>query len=94
MRSFDGDLIDCSILAARLMENMDESIDPCENFYEFACGSWMKNTRIASNSNALISNSKSILFLLNTGEVESSTHTLHAKMYDAIIGKIDSIAEK
>lgn len=25
------------------MRGVNESVDPCENFYEFACGSWKKN---------------------------------------------------
>jgi len=29
-------------LAARLLESMDASVDPCEDFFEYACGSWNK----------------------------------------------------
>ena len=28
------------LLAARLMESMDPDIDPCEDFFEYSCGSW------------------------------------------------------
>lgn len=37
---------DCTQSAARLIENMDPSIDPCENFYKYACGGWLKKNII------------------------------------------------
>ncbi|GFT19843.1 endothelin-converting enzyme 1 [Nephila pilipes] len=33
---------ECVIAANFILENMDEGIDPCEDFYSFSCGSWMK----------------------------------------------------
>jgi len=33
-------------LANYLLESIDESIEPCENFFKFACGTWLKNNRI------------------------------------------------
>lgn len=32
--------------AAKVAERMDESVDPCHNFYDFACGNFLKNTAI------------------------------------------------
>lgn len=37
-------------LAHYLLESIDESIEPCENFFRFACGTWLKNNRIPDDS--------------------------------------------
>jgi membrane metallo-endopeptidase-like protein 1 len=36
----------CVKAAADLIESMDETIDPCSDFYEFACGNFLKTTVI------------------------------------------------
>lgn len=35
-----------NILAAFIINNMDISVDPCDDFYQFACGSFIKNTNL------------------------------------------------
>lgn len=36
----------CVKAANKVMDRLDEAIDPCENFYEFACGKFLKETEI------------------------------------------------
>ena len=35
-----------NLLANMILENMDDTFDPCENFYQFTCGSFDKNKRM------------------------------------------------
>uniref|UniRef100_A0AAY4CN96 Neprilysin n=1 Tax=Denticeps clupeoides TaxID=299321 RepID=A0AAY4CN96_9TELE len=39
-----------SVGSARLLENMDSKVDPCNNFYEYACGGWLKKNIIPETS--------------------------------------------
>uniref|UniRef100_A0AAR2IMW7 Membrane metallo-endopeptidase-like 1 n=1 Tax=Pygocentrus nattereri TaxID=42514 RepID=A0AAR2IMW7_PYGNA len=36
--------------AARLLQNMDPSVDPCQNFYQYACGGWLERHVIPETS--------------------------------------------
>ena len=33
-------------LAARIIEAIDLTADPCQDFYQFACGQWIENNPI------------------------------------------------
>ncbi|NXU11021.1 NEP protein, partial [Pardalotus punctatus] len=41
---------DCIKSAARILENMDPSARPCEDFYQYACGGWLKRNVIPETS--------------------------------------------
>lgn len=30
-------------IASRISDFIDRTVDPCDNFYQFACGGWIKN---------------------------------------------------
>uniref|UniRef100_A0ABD2WUX6 Peptidase M13 N-terminal domain-containing protein n=1 Tax=Trichogramma kaykai TaxID=54128 RepID=A0ABD2WUX6_9HYME len=37
---------ECIKTAARMIENLNKSVDPCEDFYDFACGGWIARNPI------------------------------------------------
>jgi len=38
------------ITAARILENMDTTAEPCNDFYQYACGGWLKRNVIPETS--------------------------------------------
>lgn len=40
----------CPRIAAVLMEAMDPTVDPCHDFYQFACGGWLRKNSVPDAS--------------------------------------------
>ena len=38
----------CVTAASSILNSLDESIDPCEDFYQYACGGWIRSHPIPS----------------------------------------------
>ncbi|XP_013771859.1 membrane metallo-endopeptidase-like 1 [Limulus polyphemus] len=43
----------CVITAATVLRNIDDSVNPCEDFYHFACGGWIKEQVIPEDKSDL-----------------------------------------
>ncbi|KAG7158196.1 neprilysin-1-like isoform X2 [Homarus americanus] len=41
---------ECILAAAAIIEAMDKTIDPCQDFYQFACGAWMEKHPVPEES--------------------------------------------
>uniref|UniRef100_A0A674EI62 Membrane metallo-endopeptidase-like 1 n=1 Tax=Salmo trutta TaxID=8032 RepID=A0A674EI62_SALTR len=41
---------DCGPTAARLLQNMDATVEACQNFYQYACGGWLERHVIPETS--------------------------------------------
>eukprot|EP00833_Pecoramyces_ruminatium_P017580 jgi/Orpsp1_1/1191612/evm.model.d7180000087317.1 len=41
---------ECIEYSKKLLSNMDLTVDPCDDFYQYACGGWMEQNEIPSNS--------------------------------------------
>lgn len=55
-KGYDGDLCltpECIHAASQVLANMDSKVEPCDDFYEFACGNFEKNTNIPDDKSSV-----------------------------------------
>ncbi|XP_060055892.1 membrane metallo-endopeptidase-like 1 isoform X2 [Erinaceus europaeus] len=67
----------CVLAAARMLQNMDPSKEPCEDFYQYACGGWLRRHIIPeSNSRySVFDILRDELEVVLKGVLENSTST-------------------
>lgn len=64
-------LSSCLEVAGAIKQNLNETVDPCKDFFQYSCGSWIKRNPIPSSENRfstfsqlLDKNNKKLLLLL------------------------------
>lgn len=68
-----------------MLESIDETIDPCEDFYQFACGKWIKKTRIPDDGkSSFICICLNYIFLAN---VVSTAGLLRDQLTNTVSGR-------
>lgn len=43
----------CIHTASQFLQNMNPKVEPCDDFYEFACGNFLKNTNIPDDKTSV-----------------------------------------
>lgn len=61
---------ECVTVAKKIRDALNASADPCEDFYNFACGGWQKSHNIPSSENEITS------FTVLSKEIEYAIHDL------------------
>ncbi|KAL3280926.1 hypothetical protein HHI36_004152 [Cryptolaemus montrouzieri] len=61
---------ECIAASSQILSNMDSKIDPCDDFYQFACGEFIKKTVIPTSKGLVDS------FSVQTNIIDQQIHTI------------------
>ncbi|CAF4895993.1 unnamed protein product [Pieris macdunnoughi] len=89
----------CIYTASEVIKGLDETINPCEDFYEFACGGWIKNNPIPEGKSnwgifSQIELQNQLIIKTAMGKVDTSDGGAEAKArvyYDACVDTNETI---
>lgn len=45
----------CKMESKKMLKNMDPTVNPCDDFYEFSCGNYLRNTKLPDDRDLEIS---------------------------------------
>jgi len=90
---------ECVEASKRILTRMDLTADPCEDFYQFTCGTWMNENEIPKNefrigsSNEAYDNSQEILHQILEGDypVDTNLSEEDQKLDKEIFNKVKTI---
>lgn len=79
----------CLEVAGAIMQNLNESVDPCKDFFQYSCGTWIKDNPIPSSENRFSTfsqlfdnnNKKLVLLLLEDDDSPSELAVKKTKDY-------------
>ena len=79
----------CRGAASAILNNIDLSVDPCDDFYQFSCGSFVKNVHVPQGENhynllkkfELETNSRVVELLASPLDDKDFEATVKAKNY-------------
>jgi hypothetical protein len=91
--SFKNNLYKFLILADYLLDSIDQTVNPCEDFYHFACGTWLKTARIPEDSMFLSFSKEANPTLFFLGGVQNIFNLLDTQLDINLIGLIENLSQ-
>lgn len=73
-------------LANYLLESIDKNVQPCENFYQFACGTWLKNNRIPDDGQLM--SFVEIYSLFSLVGAQDTFNVLRTELDNNVVGQL------